>query len=537
VPRPTKEQAQKLRDQWLLPLTTYFNQLAGTNHLAFLMCQLLFRCINAANQAGKTTAMMAEVAAKLLGKHPYLPNFPDRKILVIITRTDQAATIWGRRLLKKCGLPGDVGAQPWIDPHYIKEIIWARSQKHGKYPGCIRLINGSEYYMALAGDPDSWMGLEGVQFDDIYQDEASGSENLMDELEPRLWWSRSNRPGGGGKVWGATETKDNEPYRQFKKRCQDGLENHAFFYFPYQENTSISEAVRQAAKNTMSAESFQVRALGVGSTTDRVKVIAPYWDPDIHERKEVYRIRPDDNLRITFDPGWKDKGALLFTIVSKDAPREIKVVRWRSYKFGGYNAFVMDMKRWLDGRTATSIVCDSQIHSTKQDTGETYYQVFCDLLETHKVKSYAEPSWLKPRLEDSIPLVQHCLQNHGTELDPYKNSIVVYTGDDSENTGPFIGELLNSRWQVDREGNVLKTMVQKNLEAFDCLRYEICHSPQWLDYGTQQATTDANEVREVQDDADPDLKLHRERMAAGSRLLESEDSMQPLDSFGTAFSW
>ena len=66
MPRPTKEQAQALRDQWLLPLTTYFTKLAGPSHLAFFLCNLLFRCINAANQAGKTTAMMAEVAAKLL---------------------------------------------------------------------------------------------------------------------------------------------------------------------------------------------------------------------------------------------------------------------------------------------------------------------------------------------------------------------------------------------------------------------------------------------------------------------------------------
>ncbi len=46
MPRPTKEQARALRDKWLSPLTTYFTKLAGPSHLAFLLCSLLFRCIN-----------------------------------------------------------------------------------------------------------------------------------------------------------------------------------------------------------------------------------------------------------------------------------------------------------------------------------------------------------------------------------------------------------------------------------------------------------------------------------------------------------
>ncbi len=529
--RPSKEEAQKLRDQWLLPLTTYFEKLAGTSHLGFLSSPKLFRCINAANQAGKTTAMMSEVAAKLIGKHPYLPNFDRRKILVIITRTDQAATSWGKRLLRECGLPGEVGKQPWIDKHYIKEVIWARSQKHGKYPGCIRLHNGSEYYMALAGDPDSWMGLEGVQFDDIYQDEASGSENLMDELEPRLWWSRSNRPGGGGKVWGATETKDNEPYRQFKKRCEDGVENHAFFYFPYQENTSISEEVRQAARSTMSADSFAVRAMGVGSTTDRVKVIAPYWNPAVHERKDPYRIRPDDNLWISFDPGWKDPCGILCSAISRDEPRKIRLVRWYTYRFGGYGHCVQDMKRWLDGRVCTRMVCDSQIHASMQHTGQTYYTIFCEELEKHKVQLAADPLWEKPRIEDSLPPLQETLMNHGDSYDPYRNSIEAdMTG---EGIPDFVAELLNSRWAVDREGHVLKTMVQKGLQAFDTVRYLHHQSPQWMDYGDQHALTEKGLAEEVIEDIDPDLALHRKRMEMGTRQMEQEMSSNPFDSIGT----
>lgn len=537
--RLTKEAAQKLRDGWLEPLNTYFQKFAGASHLSFFKSTALFRCINAANQAGKTTAMQAEVVAKLLGKHPWQPNFPNRRILVIITRTDQAATVWGKRLLKACDLPGEVGKKPWIDRHYIKtnangkpSINWRIAQKYGRYPGSFELTTGSEYFMALAGDPDSWQGLEGIKFDDIYQDEATGTESLMDELDPRLWYSRENNPGGGGKVWGATETKDNIAYQTFKEKCQKGVDNHAFYYFPYQENTSISEATRQTARTTMSPEAFQVRALGLGSTADRVKVIAPYWKAEVHERKDPYRIRPDDNLWISFDPGWKDKCGILCGVVSRETPRLVRLLRWYSYKFGGYNHAIMDMKTWLDGRTCTRMVCDAQIHGSMQHNGRTYYTEFCELLDTHKIKMAADPLTEKPRIEDSLANLQDALQNHGDGYDPYRNSIECdMTGQGME---VFIGELLNSRWQIDREGNVLKTMVQRHLEAFDTLRYLIHFRPQWMDYGEEQGMTEPTAVPAQV--TDPDLALHLARMAAGTRILEEEGLFTTGDSISISFS-
>lgn len=530
MPRPNKEQAQKLREQWLSPLTTYFDKLAGPSHLAYLKSTTLFRCIDAANRSGKTTAMQVDCVAKLLGKHPFAPNFPNRRILVIITRSDQAASVWGDRLLKKCGLPGDVGKLPWINKNYIaiekgrRKITWQRSQKHGRYPGKIEMYNGSEYYMALAGDPDSWLALEGMPFDDIYRDESAGTENLSDELEARLWDAQSanergEKPGAGGVHWGATATKDNPEHEEFRKRSQSGLSDHGYFYFPTEENQSVSQSVREKARERMSAEAHAVRAMGIGSTVDRVKVIAPYWIPAIHELAEPYRIRPDDNLWITFDPGWKDKCGILCSVVCRDRPRHIRIVAWMSYKFGGYNHAVQDMKRWLDGRTATRIVCDAQIHASMQHNGRTYYTEFCELLKTHKVEVHADPLWAKPRIEDSLPLLQDALQNHGESYDPYRNSIEVdMTG---EGCQAFVGELLNSRWQVDREGNVLKVMVQRALEAFDCSRYLVVQAPQWMDYGQQHGLTEPA-TSTIEAFVDPDVALQRARWAEADKIWQEE---------------
>lgn len=537
MPRPTQEQAKALRDKWLSPLNTYFQKLAGPSHLAYLKSKALYRCIDAANRAGKTTAIQADCVANLLGKHPYHENYPQR-ILVLITRSDQAASVWGDRLLKSCGLPGAVGKLPWIDKHYIKRVTHQRSQKHGKYPGKIELINGSEYYMALQGDPDSWLALEGMPFDRIYRDEASGNENLSDELEARLWDAQSasergEKPGAGGVHWGATATKDNAEFDGFRKRTQSGLADHGYFYFPAGENLSVSLTVRAKAAERMSAEAHAVRAMGVGSTVDRVKVIAPHWDAAIHERKEPYRIRPDDNLWITFDPGWKDKCGILCSVVSKDRPRHIRVLSWLSYKFGGYNHAVQDMKRWLDGRVATRIVCDAQIHASMQHNGRTYYTEFCELLKTHKVECHADPLWAKPRIEDSLPLLQDCLQNHGANHDPYRNSMEVdMTGEGCE---AFVGELLNSRWMVDREGVVMKQMVQRGLEAFDCSRYLCIQAPQWMDYGNQSALTDATvEVAEI----DPERALFNARRLEADRMWAEEglEEEGAPDQIGT-FAW
>lgn len=536
MPRPTKEQARALRDKWLLPLTTYYNELAGPSHLAYLKSTALFNCVSAANQSGKTTAMQAKCVARLLGKDPFLPNFSPRRILVIITRTDQAATVWGKRLLKACELPGDVGKLPWIDPHYIRKVNWKPAQKFGRYPGSFECINGSEYYMALAGDPDSWLGLEGLKFDDVFRDEATGNESLTEELEPRLWVARSDsgKPGAGGTDWGATETKDNEEYRKFRTACQAGTANHAYFYFPTAENSSVKQEVREAARSRMSEESYQVRALGIGSTSDRVKIYAPHWKPEVHEVKDRYHIRPDDNLRISFDPGWRDKCGIMCSVVSRDNPRQVKVVRWFSYKFGGFNHAVMDMKSWLDGRTCTRLTCDSQIHATMQHNGRTYYQEFCDLLATHGVKIHADPLWNKPRLEDSIPIVQDALQNHGASYDPYRNSLVCYT--EEPGVADFVGELLNYRWKIDREGNVLRETVQKNIEAADCCRYELFQAPQWMDYGSQHCLT--QEVQPTEEaHMDPDVALQRARFAEAERIWAEEGAEEGSpDQIGLA-SW
>lgn len=532
MPRPTKEQAQKLRDRWLSPLTTYFNEFAGPSHLRYLQSKKLYRCIDAANRAGKTTAMQADCVAKLLGKHPFAPNFV-RRILVIITKTDQAASVWGDRLLKKCGLPGDIGKLPWIDRHYIKKTTYQRSQKHGKYPGKIELLSGSEYYMALAGDPTSWEGLEGMPFDDIYRDEAAGTENLSDELEARLWDAqtaseRGEKPGAGGVHWGATATKDNVEHDAFRKRSQSGLDDHEYFYFPTAENPAVSESVRAKAKQRMSAEAHAVRALGVGSTADKVKIYAPHWKPAVHEVRERYRIRPDDNLWIGFDPGWRDKCGILGGVVSRDEPRLLKLIYWNSYKFGGYDHAVQDMKRFLDGRTCTRLVCDSQMHASKQDTGETYYTVFDGLLKAHGVKLHSDPLWARPRLEDSIPLVQQALDNHGDDYDPLWNSIVCYTGEQdgdpftgSPGMAAFIGEILNYRWKVDREGNILRDTVQKNIEGPDALRYMIYQSPQWMDYGQEQSLTQSvTATPEVE--TDPDRAIWKARMEEADRIWAEE---------------
>ena len=100
----------------------------------------------------------------------------------------------------------------------------------------------------------------------------------------------------------------------------------------------------------------------------------------------------------------------------------------------------------------------------------------------------------------------------------------------------FIGELLNYRWRVDREGNVLRETVQKNIEAADVLRYMIYQSPQWMDYGTQAALTDF--VNAPAAEIDPDRALFNARQLESDRMWAEEglEEEGAPDQIGT-FSW
>lgn len=519
------ETARKLLEKYQAtdPCVVFPRDFAGPTSLAYLKSQSRYAVLHAASRTGKTTTLQCETAMLLRRKHPWKQYDGIVRILLVITRTDQAASVWGDRLLKRCCLPGEIGNYPWIPAREVAKVHTRPSQKYGPYPAKIDMKNGNEYYLALAGDPDSWQSLEGLEFEYIIRDEATGNENLSDELDTRLWGPRTTgeKLGQcwlGGLRWGATETKDNEEFRKFKKRCEDGEAFHEYFRLDISENKSVSAAVRMQASVAMSKEAYEVRALGVGSIADRIRIFAPYWDDERHIRKTPYEIKTDDNLWLGFDPGWRDNCGIACIAISRDDPWRLRLVRWLSYRRGGYSKAVADMKEWLDGRQAVTCVCDKAMIGKKQDTGESFYTAFMREVDAQGVQFIRPPIYGDNRIDTGIMRIQQVLSNvdrrdeQSFEVDP--------TGDGCIR---FVESINRYRWKVNANGDVLRETIQKDVEAPDVLRYITSRKPCWEDFGHQSPKSVIEAPKNEYFGLSDDEIMHRERLAESGRMLDAEN--------------
>ena len=246
-----------------------------------------FICIQAPNQVGKSIYLAFIAASLLRGRHPHLPYFGASKGLLVIPSRAQAAEIYGVRLLKKSELAGPMQDYPFLPKHDIDRIDWAVSPV-GRYPGKITMRDGSTMMVVLSGDPNSWKRLEGMTFDWVIRDEVAGSENMGNELVPRLVASHSRtlsgqQPWGGRMWWAATETKFNEEWNDFKTRCKSSVEDHAIYNpKPEEARAYVSMEARQAMSTTMSASAYKIRGTGEMDAGDLVQIYGKQWDDKRH---------------------------------------------------------------------------------------------------------------------------------------------------------------------------------------------------------------------------------------------------------------
>lgn len=289
-------------------------------------------CIRAPNQIGKTAWMQYVAASVLRGKNPNWEKFGPVSILLVIPKRAQAAEVWGNRLLKKCELFGEIGKYPWLPKREIAKIYNAFSPA-GPYPGKIILKDGSQLVTILSGDPNSWKGLEGMTFDMVIRDEVAGNENLGDELQPRLLASRTRalsglQSWGGVMIWAATETKHNDEWLAFRKRCEDGVEDHALFMpQPEEAGAYVSMKAREEMSRTMSAKAFRIRGSGTSTASDEVAIFGQQWNDERHLLKTDYVIRDNDNIYVGWDPGVDHPTGMVVGAVTQEEPDQIKIVR------------------------------------------------------------------------------------------------------------------------------------------------------------------------------------------------------------------
>lgn len=348
--------------------------------------KIRFKCVKAKNQVGKTAFEQYTASAMLRNRHPTYPklNRPSTGLIIVPSR-QQAAEVWGRRLLKASTLKGDMGRHPWIPKREIKQVSNAYSPV-GSYPGRIEMKNGNSAMIVLSGDQNSWKRIEGMVIDWIVRDEVAGDENMADELNPRILTSYSRyldgeQSWGGWMLWAATETKYNSEWEDFKKRCYSGVTDHAIFEPTVQEASAyVSMAAREAMKDSMSAQSYAIRGDGDLDAGDLVQIYGKQWDDKRHLLKHDRQIQAKDNIWIGWDPGVEHPTGIVIAVLDAVRPGTMQIVRCFLHSRETVDFDVECIHSVLLGRRLAGFVYDYRANE-KHKHARSLFSEFVDKME------------------------------------------------------------------------------------------------------------------------------------------------------------
>lgn len=475
----TPEQALKIRQKrdaedpalhYTAPITL---QRAGE-------CKARYLCLHAPNQIGKTAWMQYVTSTILRGKNPNWHNFGPCKILLIVPKRAQASKIWGDRLLKKSELFGDMYNRPWIPKRELLKVVNAFSPA-GPYPGFIEMKNGSSMMTILSGDPNSWKGLEGMTFDLVVRDEVAGSENMNDEIQPRIVASRSRalaglQPWGGNILWGATETKHNPEWLEFKQRCIDGVSEHVYFKpTPEEADAYISMKAREEMKDTMSAKSYQIRGSGTLDAGDLVRVFAQQWDDRRHVLAQDYVVQPEDNLHAAYDPGVLMTG-LIIGAVNRHRPNQIKVVKTFEHTNENTTFDADCLHSFLLGRRLASLVYDWAAKNTNKNGTPSVLHSLMAALDALGIQPMAGYIQADKRVEVGIDTFRHYLDPNSFD----KTAEPLFVINPSQESGcPMLRSEIIGYRSTEPTPNSPGKIVKKNDHVVDCGRYLCRAFPYW----------------------------------------------------------
>jgi hypothetical protein len=508
------------------PVRQFLDNLATVTQREILACQDTYTLVTSANQGGKTTVAIVDCAATLRGIHPFQQWFGPVKVIVVVPSRAQAASIWGKRLLDGSeirktvktpkGRTVDLATVPLIPASEVEKVDWAYSPQ-GKYPGKLRLRNGSEMIVILSGDANSWKRLQGIAADKVYRDEAVGNEDLGNELNPRLLVSqtmaqRGERPWGGRVLWVATATLINEEFEAYKRRCEENTAGHRLFWIDPQENPAVSMEVRASMRDTMSDEAAAIRMDGTASAVHDVLIFRNQWKRERHVLPEAYEPESMDNLWIGWDPGIRSAFGLVGCVQSPSNPLQIKVVMAWTEKRQTIDYQANIIRDWLDGRFLEGVVYDPAANKTEYNRGQSIYTLLEQLLAKMGVKIIRGFLAGRNRYEDTLPLMQRYL-----DPDPLNKTcspLVVINPDSPEKptgTGELINQLMRYRFKNAQIQNLKGAAIYRtDTDLVDPLRYIISRQPAWAK-------------------RDPNHSIHGNSFSASAYPLPEQQAVGPLD--------
>lgn len=492
--QPNDDIHAKLRA--LDPVRVFFER-ASVTQREILTDNTPYRLVTSANQGGKTTAAIVECASILRGINPHKPFYGPVHVCVFVPSRAQASGVWGDRLLKGSNIRVeipigdkivDLSKIPLIPAHEIDgKPTWAYSPQ-GKYPGFIKLKNGSTLRIALSGDQKSWQRVQGFPYDMIYRDEAVGNENLGAELFPRLAAAQTaveqgKRPWGGGILWVATETLVNEEFRAFLDNCENKRQGYKQFHIAPDENPAVSMAVRDrmhtAMSNVSGDQMATLRMYGRGSAVDSL-IIYPQFN---YARHVVPDYEPSelDNLWLCWDPGIKDEFGLMFFAINAAKPTTVRILDFFHQRNQTLDTQAKIVSDYLQGRRLEGIITDPNAKKRDYSRGQSHIDLFTDILY-NQLKIVSERGVMLGRniIADGVAQVRRYL-----DPDP-----------EDRNVEPLL--LINQRAmfvaQQLARARLKSTATElsyngidgKNLEVFDMTRYIASRQPF---YAPRQANT------------------------------------------------
>lgn len=479
-------------------------------------CTEPYICIKSKNQIGKTAFLQWTCAAIATGKHPHLKSFGPCNILLIVPSRAQAAEVWGKRLLKACELAGDVGKFPWIPRRLIKKVFNSVSPI-GPYPGKIVLKHpdepekdGTTIVTILSGDPNSWKRLEGMTFDIVIRDEVAGSENLGDEITPRLVRSLTRflsgeRPWGGRAMWAATETKFNDEWQAFKTRAKDGVQYHAIFEpSPIEAAAYVSMEARSAMRLSMSDKSYQIRGEGNLDASDLVQVFGKQWDDGRHMLETDYRLTETDNIYIGYDPGVEHPTGIVISAVNRAKPMTLNVAKVYLHKQESLEYDVECLRSYLLGRRIAAFVYDYKMKETHKHA-RSMLAVLIDLLTKYDLMPLGGFVKSDKRHWRGISLMRTYL-----DPDPFNRGVdpLLYLSPSMDSGGPLLrDQIIGYQGRESQNFSGSGGVVKEKDDALDAMRYVIAMQPSWsIDYRCGPVTMEA--PRPLQDRAHQILSAH-----------------------------
>lgn len=543
----TPEQAREIlaERQAADPIWQWFNGgLIKKTQLLFFKSQALYTLITSGNRTGKTTAAIIHCASTARGKNPYKKWYGPVRLMVIVPKRAQAAGIWGRRMLSGSNIrvtvttPGgkhiDLSRQPLIPADEIDQLVWSYSPA-GKFPGYLRLKNGSEIYTFLSDNPKAFEKVQGFDFDGVYRDEANGNDELGDEILGRISDAQSDplRPGAGYIVWTATATLENTEFYEYKKRCEEGAFQHELFCIPPDESPIVTKEVRENMRALMSPEAAAIRLDGTGTFRDTILVFREQWNTERHVLKEDYVPGPLDSLWIAWDPGWDHAFGLLCCAIRPELPYTINVVRYYGDRHKTLDYVANCMAEWLDGRFLEALVCDPNAKRTEHSRGKSMAFQMEQLLSQMHVNMKRGIIYGRNIYTDTIPMMQRW-------LDPDPGNRLAQPRFVVNPTSPGCGMVIEQimKYRLKKKATDARNHYNihgKDTEAVDCARYLISREPVWTEREPNVArsipfrlanATPQPPPRKTDPLADEpglsdEMRVHRQRLRESSRMVGS----------------